>query len=208
MSIIPNILALLRTPASGSAALRSKLAEIVEAIPAAEAEVARLASERAAKLLDASDRELEAIEKAGADARRTVDRLHAARDELARRLATAEADEAKARLDAARADAERLAIETAEKVRREYVKAARVIATLVADLDAAEAAVAAVNARLIEAGRADEVLPEVEQRALPTPEGLYEVPYRLRNAASLPPAPGFGGLGRARDAALVAGMIG
>ncbi len=205
---IPDILSFLRRPASGSDALRSKLAEVETAIPAAEAEASRLSAERAGKLLSADDREIERIEKAEADARRALDRLRAAREEIARRLALAEAEEARAALDRDRADADRLATETAEKVRREYVKAARVIATLVADLDAAEAAVAAVNARLIEAGRADEVLPEVEQRALPTPEGLYEVPYRLRNAASLPPAPGFGGLGRARDAALVAGMIG
>ena len=203
---ITNILDFLRRPASGSDALRSKLREVETAIPGAEAEAARLAAERAAKLLDASDRELEAIEKAGADARRTVDRLHAARDELARRLATAEADEARAKLDAEREAAERLAVETAEKVRRDYVKAARIIAALVDDLDVAEKAVSAVNDRLAAAGRFDDLLKPVEARAIPEPAEVRPEPFRLY-AASLPPAPGFAGLGRARDQAEIAGFV-
>jgi len=120
MQIINNVLSFLRTPASGAEALRSKLAEVADAIPAAESEVARLASERAAKLLDATDRELELIERAGADARRALDRLRAASEELARRLAVAETEEARAALDRDRADAERIAAETANRVAKEY----------------------------------------------------------------------------------------
>ena len=203
-----DILQFLRRPASGSAALRAKLTEIVEAIPNAEQEASRLATERAVKLLDASDRELEAIEKAGADARRTVDRLRAAREEIARRLAVAEADEARAALDAEREAAEKIAAETAARVAKVYPRAAREIAALVDDLARAEAAVAAVNARLADAGRADESLPEVESRALPEPTEVSPLPFKLRSA-SLPPAPtlGFPGLGLARDRAEIAGHV-
>ena len=208
MKIIENVLAFLRTPASGSDALRAKLAEIVEAIPTAEQEVARLAAERSSRLLDADDKALERIEADHASAVRNLDRLVAAKAEIARRLDEAERAEARAALDAARDEAERMATETAAKVAKVYPRAAREIASLVEDLARAEAAVAAVNSRLIEAGRGGEVLAEVEQRVLPTPDGLYEVPHRLRNAVSLPPCNGFDGLGRARDAALVAGMIG
>lgn len=206
MSIIPNVLGFLRTPASGSDALRSKLAEIAEAIPQAEAEVSRLGADRASKLLTAPDREIEAIEKVEADARRAVDRLIAAREEIGRRLALAEAEEAKARLDADRADAEKIATETAERVRREYPKAARVISGLVDDLDKAERSVAAVNERLAAAGRLDDLLRPVEARAIPEPEEVRPEPFRL-SACSLVPAPGFAGLGIARDRAEVAGIV-
>lgn len=208
MKIIENVLAFLRTPAASSEALRTKLLEVERLIPEAEAEASRLAVERAGLLLSASDREIEAVERREADARRAVDRLRAAQEELARRLDEAERAEARAALDADRVDAERLAAETAARVTKEYPAAARKIAALVDDLARAEAAVAAVNSRLVDAGRGDEVLPEVEQRALPAPDGLYDVPHRLRNSVSLPPCNGFDGAGRAREAALVAGMIG
>lgn len=207
MSLIPNILEFLRRPASGAEALRAKLSEVEAAIPTAEAEAARLAADRAGLLLSADDREIEKIERAEADARRAVDRLRAAREEIARRLSSAEVDEAKAALDAERAEAEKLAEATAEKVRSQYVKAARVIATLVDDLARAEASVAAVNSRLEAAGRGDELLPEVEERALPAPEGLLAAPWRLRNAASLPPCAGFDGLGKARESGIWAGVV-
>lgn len=203
---IHNILEFLRRPASGSEALRSKLAQIAEAIPQAEAEAARLASERAAKLLDATDRELEAIEKTHANARRAVDRLRAAHAELQRRLAVAEADEAGAALDAERAEAEKLAEATAERVRREYAKAAKTIAGLVDDLDKAERHVAEVNAKLANAGRFEDLLRPVEARAIPEPEEVRPEPFRLA-ACSLVPAPGFSGLGVARESGVWAGIV-
>ena len=206
MKIIENVLGFLRTAETGSEALRRKLQEVAAAIPDAEAEAARLAAERAAKLLSATEREIEQIERAEADARRAVDRLNAAREEIARRLSSAEADEAKAKLDSDRAEAERLAEATAERVRREYARAAKVIAGLVADLDVAEKAVVAVNARLEAAGRLDDLLRPVESRAIPEPAEVRPEPFKLYSA-SLPPAPGFGGLGLARDRAEVAGII-
>ncbi len=206
MKIIENVLAFLRTPATGSAALKAKWSEVETAIPAAEAEAARLAAERAGKLLTADDREIERIEKAEADARRTLDRLRAAREELARRLSVAEAEEAKAALDADREAAEKLAVETAERVKREYTKAARAIAALVDAIEVAEKAVVAVNAKLSDAGRFDDLLKPVEARAIPEPAHVMPGPYKLA-AASLPPAPGFSGLGLARDRAEVAGIV-
>ena len=205
--MISDVLNFLRKPATSAEALRAKLADVTNALPEAGATVSRLATERAAKLLDATDRELEAIERAEADARRAVDRLRAASEELTRRLAVAEAEEARAALDADREAAERQAEATADRVRKEYARAAKTIAALVADLDVAEKAVAAINSRLIEAGRGDEALPEVEERALPAPEGLLAAPWRLRNAASLPPCAGFEGLGRAREAGGWAGVV-
>lgn len=203
---ITEILSFLRKPATGSEALRAKLAEVAEAIPGAEAEAARLAAERSGLLLSASDREIEKIERAEADARRAADRLRAASEELTRRLAVAEADEARAVLDAEREAAERLAAETAERVRREYPKAARVISGLVDDLDKAERAVAAVNERLAAAGRFDDMLKPVESRAIPEPDHVLPGPFRLA-ACSLVPAPGFYGLGGARDRAEIAGIV-
>lgn len=208
MNMINDVLGFLRKPATGSEALRAKLAEIVEAIPQAEAEAARLAAERAGKLLSADDREIERIEKAGADARRSLDRLHAARDELARRLAIAEADEARAALDAERAEAEKIAVAIAGKVKDRYPKIGRELASLILELEAAEAAVARVNVKLADADRADECLPEVESRALPEPAEVFALPFKLRSA-SLPPAPtlGFDGLGLARERAEIAGVV-
>lgn len=206
MSLIPNILSFLRTPATGSEALRAKFAEVAEAIPQAEAEAARLAAERSARLLDADDKTLEAVERAHADARRAVDRLRAAHAELQRRLAVAEAGEARTKLDAERAEAEKLAEATAEKVRREYAKAAKTIAGLVDDLDKAERAVATVNERLAAAGRFDDLIKPVESRAIPEPAEVRPEPFRL-GACSLVPAPGFSGLGLARDRAEIAGMV-
>mgnify|MGYP001767161586 CR=1 FL=1 len=203
---ITDILEFLRRPASGSDALRSKLAEVAEAIPGAEAEAAKRAAERARKLLSASDREIEAIEKAEANAKRAVDRIRAAYSELQRRLDEAERAEARAALDAERADAERVATDAAERVRREYAKAARTIAGLVDDLDCAERRVADVNEKLVAAGRLDDLLRPVESRAIPEPEHVLAGPYKLA-AASLPPAPGFCGLGRAREQAIVAGFV-
>lgn len=203
---ITDILSFLRKPAAGSAALRIKLEEVTSALPDAEATVGRLATERASKLLDASDRELEAIEKAGADARRALDRLRAAREEIARRLDEAERDEARAALDAARAEAEKLAEATAERVRREYARAAKTIAALVAEIDVAERRVADVNEKMVAAGRLDDLLRPVEARAIPEPPEVRPEPFRLA-ACSLVPAPGFSGLGLARDRAEVAGFV-
>lgn len=202
---IHDIMSFLRKPASGSEALRSKLHEVEAAIPKAEAEAARLAADRAGKLLSADDREIERIERAEADARRSVDRLRAASEEIARRLSIVEADEAKAALDAARAEAEKLAEATAERVRREYARAAKTIAALVAEIDVAERRVAEVNEHLAAVGR-DDLLPPVEARAIPEPEHVLAGPFRL-GACSLVPAPGFAGLGVARDRAEVAGFV-
>lgn len=208
MSILPNILAFLRTPASGSEALRAKLAEIVEAIPTAEQEVARLAAERSSRLLDADDKALERIEADHASAVRNLDRLVAAKAEIAKRLAQAEADEAKAALDAERAEAEKIAVETAAKVAKRYPALGRELAALVEEVERAEALVAKVNAALIAAGRVNELLPEVEPRAIPEPAHVMPGPYKLA-AASLPPAPtlGFLGIGRAREQAEIAGFV-
>lgn len=203
---ITNILDFLRRPASGSAALRAKLDEVTNALPEAEATVARLAAERAAGLLDASDAALEKVERAHADARRAVDRLRAAQEELTRRLDEAEREEARAALDAERADAERLAAETADRVRRDYAKAAKTIATLVAETDVAERRVAEVNAKLEAAGRFNEMVKPCESRAIPEPEHVLPGPYKLA-ACSLVPAPGFGGIGLARERAIVAGIV-
>ena len=206
MPMLTNVLSFLRTPATGSMALRSKLAEVSEAIPTAEAEAAQLAAERAGLLLTATDSEIEKIERREANARRSVDRLRAASEELTRRLAVAEASEAKAALDTERAEAEKIAAETTERVRRDYAKAARTIAGLVDDLDKAERRVAEVNEKLAAAGRLDDLLRPVEARAIPEPPEVLAAPYKLA-AASLPPAPGFPGLGVARERAEWAGVV-
>lgn len=203
---ITDVPSFLRKPASGSAALRAKLSEVAEAIPTADTEVARLASDRAAKLLSASDSEIEKIERAEADARRAVDRLRAAQEELTRRLDEAEREEARAALDAERAEAERVAAETAERVRRDYAKAARTIAGLVAEIEVAERRVAEVNAKLADAGRLDDLLKPVEARAIPEPPEVRPEPFKL-GACSLVPALGFDGLGVARERAEMAGFV-
>ena len=206
MKIIENVLAFLRTPATNAEALRAKLAEVSEAIPNAEQEAARLAADRAGLLITAPDREIEAVERREADTRRALDRLRAASEELARRLAVAEAEEAKARLDADRAEAEKTAAAVAAKVRDRYPKIGRELAALVHEVEQAEARVACVNEALVAAGRLDDLLRPVEARAIPEPPEVLPGPYRL-GACSLVPAPGFPGLGVARERAEIAGVV-
>ena len=205
--MIPNILDFLRKPAAGAAALRQKLDEIEQAIPDAEAEAVRLAAERAGLLLTAADKEIEAIERRHADARRNLDRLCAAREEISKRLAETEAEEAVAALDAEREAAEKLAAATADRVRKEYARAAKTILSLIEAIEDAEARVRAVNTKLFAAGRTVDLVAEVEPRALPVPERIGPG-LRLRNTVSLRPDPArnFPGYGLGRQVAEVAGL--
>jgi chromosome segregation ATPase len=151
------ILEKLRRPASSAAELRDKLAEVTEALPAAEKAVADAEARRSAGLLELADAALEKIEADLARCRRDRDRLRAAEEELHRRITEAEAAEAGARLDAERALVEKRAAAIAARLRPEYEKHASVIVALLSDLVEAEEAVRAVNVLLHEAGRADTV---------------------------------------------------
>ena len=63
-----------------------------------------------------------------------------------------------------------------------------------------------MNEKLVAAGRLDDLLRPVESRAIPEPLEVLPGPYRL-GACSLVPAPGFDGLGVARDRAEFAGIV-
>ncbi len=199
-----SILEFLRKPASSSVDLREKAAEIAAAIPIAETEASRLTAERASRLLDASDKDLEAIERQIADVQRNADRLRAAEEEISRRLVAAEADEARRALTARRDEVERQARAVANRLRTRYPELGRELAEMIGELEIAEQAVADLNSELIEAGRAGERLAGIEERIVPEDPHIRRDLTSVRSA-SLPPFVGFDGLGLAKARADIGG---
>ena len=146
----------------------------------------------------------ERIEARAAKAKRDLDRAFAAEAELSRQLAEAEAAEARSALTAERDVVAARAKRLTAKLVTEYVKAASLIAALLDELATVETAVSDVNAKLDAAGRPDDMLPRVEEAVVPSTSSGARI--RL-GTASLPPVPGFGGLGWGRVEAERYGII-
>lgn len=187
-----------------SVSIREALAEVDAAIPIATDKVLAAAKSRAELLLTGTDAEVVAAEAETTAARIGLDRLTAARSELERRLVETEVAEAAGALDAERAMVEARAQKLAAKLKSDYVTHATALATLLSELAASEAAVAAVNRRLIEAGRSDTLAP-VEERAVASGRNSVEI-AGLRAMTSLRPLGSSPGWGAGRHAASVLGL--
>lgn len=165
--------------------LRAALDEVERAGDRAAADHAA-ASEAFRAAVEAGDeRAVARAEVQRSEAAKALDRAETAATGLRRRLAEAERAETTAVLTAERDATEAEAKACAAALRRDYPKLAGGLVDLLLRLDAAEAAVEAVNLKLIEAGRGAEVLDVVETRALPAPEGQYAPLYSVRRLTTL-----------------------
>lgn len=189
-----SIVKRLRAAPETSAALHDALQEIEAALPAARAALAAAEQERASLLLTGDDRSVVAAEAKIQAARIALDRLVAASGEAARRAAEAEAREAREALDAERAAVEKRAAAVAARLLPEYERHGGPLADLLREFVEADAAVAALNQKLLAAGRED-WLKTAEERAVP-PDNFGLIRGVLSGATSLVPvgnAPGWGG---------------
>lgn len=183
-----RFLDLIRSPKPSSADLRAALdANDVEA---AQAEHDRLRAEHADLLMDGDDTTLDALEARIAAARRQVERTTIIRDQLTAGLADAELREAAEALSAERKAVEAEAGAVAKAIKVQYPKLAGDLRELLERLAASERAVAAVNTRLHEAGRSDEVLTPVETRAYPLGPHEYGPARSLLTRTALAAIPG------------------
>jgi hypothetical protein len=194
----------LRAAPETSAALHDTLREIEAALPAARAALADAEQDRAGLLLTGDDRSVVAAEAVIQRARIDLDRLVAASGEAARRAAEAEAREKREALDAERSAVEKRAAAVAKRLISEYGKHAGALVDLLQESVDADAMVAAVNAKLMEARRDDLIRP-VEERAVPIgPHGMIR--NVLRDCTSLLPIDGSPGWGFGRGYAAVHGF--
>lgn len=185
-----DLKALLKRGVRSAADLRAALAAIDHAGAAEELEAAEAA--RRALLLEGDDAAVLKAEQRISVARIAIDRARALEEELQLRIAEAEAAEAKAALDAEREAVEREAAATA-KALKAYETHASAIVTLLQRLEAAEAAVTAINDKLSDAGRGGDCLAPVELRTFPA-EGYAPAASVLTLTSLRPTAtqPGFG----------------
>lgn len=195
-----TILKKLRTAPETSAALYSANAEAIAARPAAVAALAAAEAERAGLLLTGSEKEILSSEGRIASARIALDRIEAAAAELARRAAEAENREASEALDRERDAVEAVASRIASSLVGSYAQHSAALAGLLHNLANAEAAVAAINGKLIAAGRGDEILPPVETRVLGAGNCLETV-ASLLSLTSLRPVAGGDGWGSGKAVA-------
>lgn len=199
-----NLMKKLRAGPETSAAIREALAEVEAATPGAADALAQAEATRGRLLLMGSDAEVERIEASASRARISLDRLYAARAELGRRLAEAEASEATAAIDAERAMVEARAAKLASRLRPEYEKHAAALVSLLGDLASVEDQVKAVNRKLAEAGR-DDALDAIETRALRAGSNLADL-VSVRALTSLRPVGACPGWGAGRQTAQMLGL--
>lgn len=181
-----SIVELIRGPLRSPADLRAALADLGDCSNSAEIEAAE--AKRKEALVAGTDAEVERADKTLALAHRKRDRLSAHREEVEARLREAEARESSERLTAERTAAEKAAQDCLKFLKRYPALASEIVDGLTA-LMAAEQAVASVNTRLAEAGRADERLATVEKRLVPVPE--WTIGGSLISAVVLPKRDGY-----------------
>lgn len=199
-----NLMKKLRNGPETASAIREALAEVEAAMPGAADALAQADATRARLLLTGSDSEVERIEASASRARIAVDRLHAARGELGRRLVEAEASEAASALDAERAAVEVRAAQIASRLRSDYQKHAAALVSLLGDLADAEDQVRAVNRKIAEAGRADALEP-VETRVVSAGRNAEHM-VSLGALTSLRPLGACPGWGAGRQTAEMLGL--
>ena len=164
--------------------LRQALAEADAATAEARERCSRLASDRAAVLLDGSDAQLDRIERDLQLAQRDADRAEAAAAALRERIATAEADAERARLDELHERGIAAQQRVIALVRNDYTKAAQKLIGVLERLEAAEADWTTANDGLREAGDPRRI-PDGELMARPHGDAGPD-PQRIRLALRLP----------------------
>lgn len=189
-----DVIRRLRAGPDTSAALREALAEVAAAMPRAEQQLRDATAKRTALLMTGTIREIRDAEDALHNAGIELDRLETAQTDLTRRLAEAEAAEAKAALDRERSTADTVAQKLADTLQRRYDDAAAAIVALLDEVANADAAVEAVNSRLLDARRSDFLQP-VEARQTWLAPGWPHQPTSIRALTSLRASrrqPGYG----------------
>lgn len=160
-----KLISFLSRPSTPAAELRRELASLPREIELAEAAADNLEGERRALLLKASDEELKKHLAKVELANLRIERLFAARSELERRLADAEAAEEQLARRERYAETQELAAEARAALQR-YPAAARQLVSILTTVARAEDAIAATNAAL-PADAAPIPSPEFEVRGLP-----------------------------------------
>lgn len=148
--------------------LRAALAEADSATAEARERCSRLASDRAAILLDAGDKELDRVERELQLAQRDTDRAEAASSALRERIADAEALAERARLDAIHAAAREAERRGRELIAKAYPAACQKVLAVLRELAEIEATRKAANRELQDAGDARQV-PDPDELLRPTP---------------------------------------
>lgn len=180
-----------------AASLRDALREVETTLPEARETLAAVQRERADLLLGGSEKEIIAAEARITSARIALDRYEAAQGELARKIEEAEASEAGAALDAEHHAVEARAVALSSRLSAEYGKFAGPLAALLQEIVDTDAAIDALNQKLMAAHRGVRVQ-HVEERAIST--GRFGVIRNvLRDATSLLPVGGGAGWGYGRD---------
>lgn len=204
--MISDMIRRLRAGAETSAAIRAALAEVAAAQPRARDALAAVTASRNDLLLTGSNEDILAAEAAMTAARLDLDRLGAAEVELKRRVAQAEAAEHNAALDAERVRVESDAKKFAARLRADYERHSVAIVELLDRLRSHEAAVDAINAKLIEAGRAGDCVDRVETRAIPGCDNLLDDFASIATLTSLRPIGMSAGWGQGRRVAREFGL--
>jgi septation ring formation regulator EzrA len=179
MSVLDKI----RAKASTAAELRQKLARLRTSDP--HANLNALNASRRRLLLEGSERELDAIDAEIAKCSRECDRFSHAVAKLDADIAEAEAKEAHDALTAGRDRVQVEAEACAKELKTQYPKLANSLVALLERLAAAEGTVVAVNEKLTTAGRIDERVAPVEQRAVPFVPGCIPDYQSIRTRTSL-----------------------
>jgi hypothetical protein len=174
-----------RTMPVTAASLREALREVEAKLPEARDALASAQRERADLLLRGSEKEIIAAEAQITSARIAIDRYEAAQGELARKVEEAEVSEAAAALDAEHRAVEARAAALAKRIVAEYAEHAGPLSALMQEGKDMDAAIDALNAKLLAAGRGV-LVQHVEERAIPTgPFGVIR--NALRDNTSLLP---------------------
>lgn len=189
-----DIIRHLRQGPETSASLREALAKLRNAIPAAEQDLRTATEKRTALMTTGTTRQLRDAGDALRDAGIELSRLEAVQADLTRKLAETEAAEAKAALDRERGAADAVAEKLSETLQDRYDAAAAAIIDLLNEIANADAAIAAVNSKLMDARRGDFLRP-VEARLAWLPEGWQGSTASLHALTSLRSSrrqPGYG----------------
>lgn len=132
--------------AENSKSIEAALAEIN--IASLQADLADASAKRTSLLLTGTDCQLLAAERAIESARLALDRAAAAQVELQARLLTAQKAEAKAVFDRQYAEAVAARDAAIARIEKDYAAAARLVSGVLAEVEAADQLVGAVNSQL------------------------------------------------------------
>jgi hypothetical protein len=161
-SLSMRLLDLIRKPALSSAEMRVKLERLRAADPRPRG--GELELRRRELLFSRSEKDVDRIEAEIAQNLCDTERYETAVAELEKQVTQAELAEQPAALTSERDAAEAEAEATGAELKREYPGLAKALVKLLTRLKSAEAAVIAVNGKLILAGREGELLHSVEPR--------------------------------------------